>query len=90
MDAVSAAVDVDALSTELNSVTDKIIRYDVRFEAYNPKLSNEKMTFFLHIDIEVQNDYRPGYPIVKRGIYYAARDISAQLGVLTEELITAL
>ena len=36
---------------------------------------------------EVQNDYKPTnpkYPIVKRGIYYAAREISYQLGILSE------
>ena len=85
MDDVSAAVSEEKLPVELSSVTDKLIRYDVRFEAVNPKLSNEMLTFFLHIDIEVQNDYKPGYPIIKRGIYYAARDICSQLGVLTEE-----
>ena len=85
VDDVSAAAELHELPTELSSVTDKLIRYDVRFEAVNPRLSDEKLTFFLHIDIEVQNDYRPGYPIVKRGIYYAARDIGAQLGALTEQ-----
>lgn len=42
----------------------------------------------LHFDLEIQNDYRPTnpkYPIVKRGIYYAAREISYQLGILTEQ-----
>lgn len=39
-------------------------------------------------DFEVQNDYlpkNPAYHIVKRGIYYAAREISSQLGELTEK-----
>ena len=85
VDDISAAVNIDTLPTELSSVSDKLIRYDVRFEAVNPRLTNEKLTFFLHIDIEVQNDYKPGYPIVKRGIYYAARDIGSQLGALSEE-----
>ena len=39
---------------------------------------------YLHFDVELQNDYRPGYPIPKRSIYYAAREISEQLGILTE------
>lgn len=31
---------------------------------------------YLHFDVGLQNDYRPGYPIPKRSIYYAAREIS--------------
>ena len=76
------------LPTEMTSVSEKLIRYDARFRAVNPKLTSQGIRFYLHIDIEVQNDYMPSnprYPIVKRGIYYAAREISSQLGVLTEK-----
>ena len=73
------------MQTEMNSLTDKIIRYDARFKAVNPLLSTEIITFYLHFDIEVQNDYRTSYPVIKRGIYYAAREISSQLGILTED-----
>lgn len=38
----------------------------------------------LHVDIEAQKTYRPGYPIEKRGIYYLARELSAQLSLVTE------
>jgi len=78
---------VGALPTELSSISEKVIRYDTRFKVINPKLSSKKITVYLHIDIEVQNDYRQssiGYPVVKRGIYYGAREISSQLGILTE------
>lgn len=34
--------------------------------------------------MEFQNDYHPGYPVIKRGIYYGAREISEQLGILTK------
>ncbi|MDE6971797.1 MAG: Rpn family recombination-promoting nuclease/putative transposase, partial [Lachnospiraceae bacterium] len=73
--------------TEMGSVSDKLIRYDTHFKAINPMLSDEAMCIQLHIDLEVQNNYRPtnpSYPIIKRGIYYAAREISYQLGVLME------
>ena len=30
------------------------------------------------MNIEAQNDYKPGYPLIKRGIYYCCRMISAQ------------
>ena len=75
------------LPTELQSVSDKLIRYDTHFKAVNPHLSSENLCIHLHIDLEVQNNYRPSdpsYPIIKRGIYYAAREISYQLGTLTE------
>jgi len=111
------SVRVDALPTEDESISDKLIRYDMRFIALNPKLSNESLKIYLHIDLEIQNDYYPSipirykdknekegnrekkdkdgnkdvkfptlsYPIVKRAIYYGAREISSQLGVLTGE-----
>ena len=82
------SVMADQLETEMSSVSDKLIRYDARFTAINPRLTTEKMLIYLHIDLEIQNDYKPGnpsYPIIKRGIYYAAREISSQLGVLTEK-----
>ncbi|MBQ2282750.1 MAG: hypothetical protein II250_01080, partial [Agathobacter sp.] len=34
------------------------------------------------INVEAQNDFYPGYPIVKRGIYYCARMISSQYGTV--------
>ncbi len=77
----------DRLSTEMASVSDKLIRYDTHFKAVNPLLSNENLCIHLHIDLEVQNNYspsNPSYPIIKRGLYYVAREISSQLGILTE------
>ena len=75
------------METELSSVSEKLIRYDSRFKVINPKLSSESICVYLHIDLEVQNDYEPSnpaYPIIKRAIYYGAREISSQLGILTE------
>lgn len=80
-------IGIKGLPTELSSVSEKLIMYDVHFEAVNPKLSSKKITILLHIDLEVQNDYKPSnpsYPIIKRGIYYGAREISRQLGTLTD------
>lgn len=34
----------------------------------------------LIINIEAQNDFYPGYPLIKRGIYYCSRMISSQYG----------
>ena len=82
------SVMVDASDTEMASLSDKLIRYDVRLKSLNPKLSTAEVLVHIHIDFEVQNNYRPSnpkYPVIKRGIYYGAREISSQLGILTEE-----
>ena len=34
----------------------------------------------LIINIEARNDFYPGYPLIKRGIYYCSRMISARYG----------
>lgn len=76
------------METEMSSVSEKLVRYDSRFKAINPNLSDQDINIYLHIDLEVQNDYKPSnpsYPIVKRAIYYGAREISSQLGILTNE-----
>lgn len=81
------SVIVAQMGTEMSSVSEKLIRYDSRFKALNPKLSNQKMSIYLHVDLEVQNNYKPSnpkYPIIKRALYYGAREISSQLGILTE------
>lgn len=74
--------------TEMTSIFEKTIHYDVHFKVKNLKLSSGMISVMLHIDFEVQNDYKPSnpkYPIIKRAIYYAAREISAQLGILTNK-----
>lgn len=75
--------------TEYASVSDKLIRYDVHFVAINPKYAKNKtqkksLKFLIHIDLEVQNNYNVRYPIPKRAVYYCARELSAQLGRVTE------
>ena len=44
-----------------------------------------KKTIHLHVDIELQGKYRPGYPIEKRGIYNLARMTSSQLDVVNKK-----
>lgn len=36
------------------------------------------------LDVEAQKEYRPGYPIEKRGFYYISRLLSSQLENITE------
>ena len=83
--------DINRLDTEETSLTEKTVSYDCRFVVKNPKLSDEIMMVVLHFDMEFQNKYRPtlsdgrSYPMIKRGIYYAAREISSQLNYVTEQ-----
>ena len=83
----SSSALVAAQGTEPGSLGEKVIRYDSHFLAKNPRLSKKNMCIYLHIDLEMQNDYKPHtptYPLVTRGVYYAARGLDSQLGVLTE------
>ena len=89
IDDVSAkAAQAVALNPEQSSVSDKLITYDVHFKLRNPALSTDEVTVYLYVDIEVQNEsYESslGYPLIKRALYYVARELSGQLGVLTED-----
>ena len=68
---------IRGLNTEDATMTEGTITYDIRFLSYVPK-SDEKIQ--LIVNVEAQNDFYPGYPIIKRGIYYCSRMISAQYG----------
>ena len=59
--------------SELSSLVEKLVRFDIRFKIINPKLSTEKIRVNLHIDMEAQKSYRPSnpsYPILKLAVYY--------------------
>lgn len=76
---------IDGRATEFPELGEKTSYFDLRFLARNPRLSSPSILVNLHIDLEPQKDYHPGYPIEKRGFYYLARDLSSQLDVLTEQ-----
>lgn len=59
------------------SLTEGTVTYDIRFLALAP-VSGELIR--LIVNVEAQNDFYPGYPLIKRGIYYCSRMISAQYG----------
>ncbi|MGN0194634.1 MAG: hypothetical protein ACI39G_05955 [Pseudoramibacter sp.] len=65
---------VTSHSEEDHTLTEGIIYYDVFLYAPTP---DEKT---LLVDVEAQRKYNPGYPLVKRGLYYASRMISSQMG----------
>ena len=62
-------------NTEDKAVNEGTVRYDIMFRAILPQ-GQEKIE--LIINIEAQKDFYPGYPLIKRGIYYGCRMISSQ------------
>ena len=68
---------IQGLSTESTTTTEERVVYDVRFSAVAP---GEDGKIGLIINIEAQSKYHPGYPLVKRAIYYCGRMLSAQYG----------
>jgi hypothetical protein len=62
-------------STEDSTIHEGTITYDIRFLAIVP-VTGELLR--LIINVEAQNDFYPGYPIIKRAIYYCSRMISSQ------------
>ena len=71
-------------NAEFVQLNEKTSLFDLAFRARNPLLSTESMQISLHVDIESQKTYKPGYPIEKRGLYYLARRLSSQLSLITE------
>lgn len=69
---------IKSTATEDTSVYEGTVTYDICFYADIPG-TRERIQ--LIINIEAQNDFYPGYPIMKRGIYYCSRLISSQYGV---------
>jgi hypothetical protein len=65
------------LNTEDTTMTEGTIYYDIRFLAALP---NSGEAIRLIINVEAQNDFYPGYPLITRGIYYCCRMISSQYG----------
>ena len=56
---------ISGMDTEDKSVREGTVTYDIRFRAIVP---NSKERIALIINVEAQNDFYPGYPIIKRGI----------------------
>ncbi len=70
-------------NNEFVQLNEKTSNFDIRFRSKNPMLSG-KVQVNLHIDVEPQRNYKPGYPIEKRGMYYLSRSLSSQLSLITE------
>ena len=70
---------LDGLNTESSSLTEGVVYYDIRFRAVLPR-SEKKIK--LIINVEAQNDFTPGYSLLKRAMYYCCRMISSQYGTV--------
>lgn len=66
-------------NSEDSTINEGTVEYDIRFCAVAPS-SRQKVR--LIIDLEAQKDFYPGYPLIKRGIYYCSRMISSQYGTV--------
>lgn len=70
---------IESAQTEDKSLTEGIVSYDIRFTAPAPSGGDE---IELIINVEAQNKYNPGYPLLKRAEYYCSRLISSQHGTV--------
>lgn len=68
---------ISGMSGEDKVPGEGVVYYDIRFFAYRP---DKKEKVKILINVEAQKDFWPGYRIETRGIFYASRMISAQLG----------
>ena len=68
---------ITGANTEDSALNEGTVFYDIKFNALLPDM---KELFPVIINVEAQQKYNPGYPILKRGVYYTSRMISAQKG----------
>lgn len=73
---------VEGISTVEKSQRDGAIYYDIRFIAMIPQ-SGELVDIF--VNVEIENNDTPGYPITKRGLYYGSRMLSSQRGTVFKD-----
>lgn len=78
-DKTNLSTKIQGVSNEDTLETEGKITYDIRFNAIVP---GTEEAIGLIINIEAQHSYNPGYSLVKRGIYYCSKMISAQHGTV--------
>ena len=70
---------ITSQQVEDKSEREGTVFYDIRFTAVAP---SDGKPIQLIINIEAQNNFHPGYPLLKRAIYYCSRMISSQYGTV--------
>ena len=75
---LSGGEHIVGLKNEETSLSEGTSTFDIRFFALAPKSGD-----FIRIivNIEAQNKFDPGYPLVRRALYYCSRLIASQNGV---------
>lgn len=68
---------VSGMSTESKVPYEGTVTYDIRFSVWHP---DRKKKHKIIVDVEAQKEKPGQYDIVTRGIFYNARQLSAQLG----------
>ena len=68
---------LQGMGENLTSISEGEVCFDIYFNAVVP-VNNENIQ--LIVNVETQNNFNPGYPLIKRAIYYCSRIISAQNG----------
>lgn len=68
---------IETMNTEDIGINDETINFDILFTTRLPN-SNERIG--MYIDLEPQNNMYPGYELLNRAMYYAARLIDRQKG----------
>ena len=76
-DGYEGSEQIRGAKNEDSTIQEGTITYDIRFLATVPGTGE---TIRLIINVEAQNDFYPGYPIIKRALYYCSRMISSQYG----------
>ena len=76
-DGYEGSEQIRGAKNEDSTIQEGTITYDIRFLAIVPGTGE---TIRLMINVEAQNDFYPGYPIIKRALYYCSRMISSQYG----------
>ena len=74
---------IESEQTEDKSGAEGTVYYDIRFHAVAPV--DGKMIQLI-VNLEAQNDFNPGYPLLKRAVYYCGRMISSQYGTVFVKL----
>ena len=65
-DEEAESLQIRGLNTEDSTINEGTVTYDIRFRAIVPG-TGERIS--LIINVEAQNDFYPGYPIVKRNLH---------------------
>ncbi len=70
---------VEGAVTEDSTMLEGTVAFDIHFKAIKPD-SDTFVSFIFNI--EAQKNFYPGYPLIKRGVYYGSRLISSQWGTV--------